>query len=194
MIMPAGRSCFCQQLVAKNCLDLRKWLFYPGMLFGSMDKWWGSGGTRVTPHEGVDICFYRSLSDSVQTLGPGTLIPVLHEGQIVRIVDDFLGRTVFIRHPRHEEENRELYSIYGHIRPKDDLCPGLQVRAGDSIGSLAASLKRTSAPPHLHLSAALISKTFPKEKLGWNAADPDEKILFINPMTLIDCDYDILTP
>ncbi|MGC2061754.1 MAG: M23 family metallopeptidase [Thermodesulfovibrionales bacterium] len=193
MIRPAVRFCFCRQLSAKNNLDIRKWLFYPGMLFGDRDIWWGDRGTRVTPHEGLDFYCYRSAGGFIRPLSDDIRIPVLYDGQIAQIVDDFLGKTVFVRHPLHDEKNRELYSIYGHIRPKGDLSPGLQVRAGDIIGSLATRRERTSAPPpHLHLSAALISITFPQERLGWNATTAGEEILFIDPMTLIDCEYSML--
>lgn len=193
MIMPAGRSCFCSQLAAHNNLDIREWLFYPGMLFGQREIWWGSGGTRATPHEGVDLCFYRSSSGSIETLPADAQIPVLSDGQIARIVDDFLGKTIFVRHSRHEEKHRVLYSIYGHVTPRAGLSPGMQVPAGDRICSLAARRERTSAPPpHLHLSTALVSKTFPQERLDWNMAGPEEKFLFVDPLHLIDCPVAVL--
>jgi hypothetical protein len=193
--MPPEKSFFCRQVAAINNLDLRGWLFYPGMLFGSMDKWWGIRNSRDSAHEGIDLCFYRSTSGSMATLEPGTLIPILHDGQIVHITDDFLGKTVFVRHPRHGACNRELYSIYGHIRPKDPLLPGLQVRAGDIVGCIAAPRNRagiSAPPPHLHLSAALISNTFPPEKLGWKVMSSGEIIRLIDPLPLLDCDYGIL--
>lgn len=52
--------------------------------------------------------------------------------------------------------------------------------------------KKAAVPPHLHLSAALISKTFPQEKLDWNTINPSKKVFFIDPLTLIDCDYGII--
>lgn len=194
MIMPTGKSCFCRQLAAINKLDLREWLFHPGMLFGERDIWWGNRGTRVTPHEGIDLCFYRSSSGPVETLPADTQVPVLYDGQVARIVDDFLGKTIFVRHTRYEEKDRELYSIYGHVTPRGALSPGAILRAGDIICSLATRRERTSAPPpHLHLSTALISKTLPPEKLDWNFAGSEEIIFFVDPMTLVDCAYAILT-
>lgn len=191
--MQTEKSCFSPQLVAKNNLDLEAWLFYPGMLFGDRVIWWGDKGRRTTPHEGIDFHGYRAADGSKRSLSVDTQIPVLYDGQIVHIVNDFLGRTIFVRHPRLGKNNRELYSIYGHVRLLSDLSPGLQVRAGDIIGSLAAGRKKISAPPpHLHLSAALISKTFPAEKLGWDTTPPGEKICFIDPLDLIQCDYAVL--
>ncbi len=43
-----------------------EWLFYPGMLFGSLLKWWGDWRERYTRHEGVDIAFYRSVIAQLQ--------------------------------------------------------------------------------------------------------------------------------
>ncbi len=190
MIMPARRSCFCRRLAAVNHLAFREWIFTPGMLFGSSDTWWGSRTARNTPHEGLDLYAYRSSSGSSLTLEPGTLVPLLYDGQIVRIVDDFLGSTVFVRHPGHEENSREFYSMYGHVRQEKVLSQGMHISEGEVICSIASSRKKTSTvPPHLHLSVALVSKTVSPERLDWNNTGTAE-IVFFDPMPHLDCGQD----
>lgn len=188
------KSGFCHQLIIRNMLDVKEWLFSPGMLFGSSEKWWGDRGTRGVPHEGCDLCFYRSSAGPIMTLEPGTQIPVLYDGQIVQIVGDFIGRTIFVRHPRHEENDWELYTLYGHVKPKEGLSPGMHIQAGDTIGGISAPREGKSAPPaHLHLSAALIVKGFPPAGLDWNVFGSPEKAFFIDPIPLIECTYAIMT-
>jgi hypothetical protein len=56
------RSGFTQHLVARNDLAEKgfvKWIFEPGMLFGSTVMWWTDSGRRKHPHEGLDLRFYR---------------------------------------------------------------------------------------------------------------------------------------
>ncbi|MBA4371740.1 MAG: hypothetical protein C0402_02635 [Thermodesulfovibrio sp.] len=192
VIIPGERHGLCCQLAAINKLNLERWLFYPGMRFGERHIWWGNRGLRISPHEGLDLCYYRSVDSSIMTLSAGTLIPVLHDGHIVRIVDDFLGKTIFVKHARQDEDNRMLYSIYGHVIPQENLVPGLHVRTGTVIGILASRSKKTAAPPpHLHLSAALLPEDFSPERLGWDMTASEAKILFIDPLPLIDCAYEM---
>ena len=54
---------FTEMLIDANPIDPvdhHNWAFYPGMGYGSMDKWWGDYGTRDFPHEGIDICLYET--------------------------------------------------------------------------------------------------------------------------------------
>jgi hypothetical protein len=47
-------SQFLEALVRANGLgDNITWLFYPGMLLDSYDKWWDDFGTLVLAHEGI---------------------------------------------------------------------------------------------------------------------------------------------
>ena len=65
------RTRFCEYLVGLNNLDeqgFEKWVFQPGMLFHSTHRWWGNGGRRDHPHEGLDLCLYRDRSGNDHTL------------------------------------------------------------------------------------------------------------------------------
>lgn len=72
-------------LIEVNGLDpdnFESWVFCPGMLFGSPDKWWGDLGRRDFPHEGIDFCLYADRSRQIQRLGEQTRIPVMHTGVV----------------------------------------------------------------------------------------------------------------
>ncbi|MBF0468424.1 MAG: hypothetical protein HQK61_06010 [Desulfamplus sp.] len=85
--------------------DAGEWLFYPGMLFGSHAKWWADWGCRYTPHEGVDIAFYRTsnkhyrtFNKDIATLDSTVMVPAMADGVILNICDDFLGQSVVVAH------------------------------------------------------------------------------------------------
>lgn len=194
MISSVPISEFCSRVAAMNKLSVETWLLYPGMHFGEQRIWWGDHGRRAAPHEGLDLCRYRSGDGSVQEIPPGTLIPLLWDGEIAGITDDFLGRSVFVRHPRPGEGDRRLYSIYGHLIPEVTLVPGLQLRAGEVVGSLAPGRRKISGPPpHLHLSTALIPGNFPRERLSWDMTASEDAALFIDPLSMIDGPFVIIS-
>src|SRR3989339_1498275 len=92
---------FTESLVRENALDecgFKGWVFYPGMLFNAKDKWWGDQGKRDKPHEGLDLCLYRDQQDRVFRLDEKTKIPALYDGLVVRIFDDFIGKSVMMEH------------------------------------------------------------------------------------------------
>ena len=68
------------------------------MLFNSTDKWWGDQGKRDKPHEGLDLCLYKDREDKILRLGENAKVPVIYDGIVVGIVDDFLGKSVIIEH------------------------------------------------------------------------------------------------
>lgn len=67
------------------------WIFHPGMLFGSPQKWWGGGGRRDFPHEGIDFCLYQDSSGNLKRLSPKTRIPAMHSGVVRGAFSDYLG-------------------------------------------------------------------------------------------------------
>ena len=73
-----------------------QWLFYPGMLFSSRDKWWGDFGIRSSAHEGIDITYYRTLQGRICCFDDAILVPAMEDGRIINICDDFLGRTLVV--------------------------------------------------------------------------------------------------
>jgi hypothetical protein len=181
--------------VTCNGLDsagFREWVFHPGMLFGALVTWWGKGGGRDRPHEGLDVRRYRDARGRIHGLDGTIRIPVMYEGEIAAIRDDFLGRSVFVRHPIRDGEGRRLHTIYGHTAPGG-------VRAGDALreGEVFATLAEppavsTSAPAHLHLSIAWVPPSIPGGALDWRTMGDARRVLLLDPLRVVSFPHAVL--
>ncbi|MFO7970928.1 MAG: M23 family metallopeptidase [Desulfobacterales bacterium] len=183
-------SRFTEFLIRKNALDqggFNGWVFCPGMLFNSTDKWWGDQGKRDKPHEGLDLCLYKDREDTILRLGEKAKVPAIYDGTVVGIVDDFLGKSVIIEHLISDCDNNRLCSIYGHTLPADTLYVGKIVKQGDVIATLAdSSMSKTGIIPHLHISLGWISNEISYDRLDWeNIGDPD-MLTLLDPLRVID--------
>lgn len=163
---------FTEFLIRKNAFGeggFKGWIFCPGMLFNSTDKWWGDQSQRDKPHEGLDLCFYEDREDTIRRLGEKVKIPVIYDGIVVRIIDDFLGKSVILEHVFPDRDNNRLCTIYGHTIPEDNLHVGKIVKEGDVIATLAdSSRSKTNIFPHLHISIAWASKSISFDRLDWD--------------------------
>ena len=169
-----------------NRLDIKEpggWIFHPGMLFQSTAKWWGDFGYRRTPHEGLDILFYRSGDGSVANIGPDTLVPVLEEGCVINICDDFTGRCLVVENPVLSSDRFRVLRVYAHL----DIMPGIEtgttLEKGEIIATPASTAGKTSKiAPHLHLSVMEVPVSIPARQLDWNLfGNPESPLRLINP-------------
>jgi len=186
---------FGEYLKKCNRLDeagFQEWIFYPGMLFRSPDKWWGNKGTRPAPHEGLDICLYRTKDGRQIRFDENIKIPVAYNGEVVRIIADFLGKSVYIKHDIRDNAGRYFYSLYGHTLPFDFLRKGSIVNAGDIIGTVSDIRKKTKIFPHLHISMAWISENYPPEKINWDTIGSSADIILLNPMDALGDQYAVI--
>jgi murein DD-endopeptidase MepM/ murein hydrolase activator NlpD len=187
---------FTEILVQKNALDkgsFKRWVFCSGMLFNSTDKWWGDQGNRDKSHEGLDLCFYNNQEDTIFRLGENAKIPVVYDGMLVAIIDDFLGKSLIFEHMFSERDNYRLCTIYGHTIPEDNLYVGKIVKKGDVIATLASSSTfKTDIFPHLHLSLGWSSKAISYDRLDWKNIGSPNNLTLLDPLKVIDCSYDIL--
>lgn len=158
----------------------------PGAEFGASHLWWGRRRPRQTLHEGVD--FQEVLKDgSVEQLLPGFWVPAIADGVVVAVFDDFLARTVVMRHSESilslssagvsdrpsTTEPWQLCTLFAHVEPQPGVVPGRHVCApggseaeAESVASIAVS--KTAAPPHLHVSMLAAPVSFPWATLsGW---------------------------
>ncbi len=145
------KSRFTEWMVRKNSLDafgFQEWAFSPGMLFNSNDKWWGNQGKREMPHEGLDLCFYRDRENRIHHLNEKTKIPVLYDGVIVRVMDDFIGKSVMVEHRFYKSSYPRFCTIYGHTTPLDGLDIG-RVSMGGTFSQLWPCRKRYKRTPRL---------------------------------------------
>ncbi|QTA88460.1 M23 family metallopeptidase [Desulfonema magnum] len=179
---------FTEYMVTYNRLDetgFREWFFYPGMAFNSPEKWWGNGGYRHSPHEGTDICFYKNRNNKRLRLDKTAKIPAMYDGEVVRIGDDFLGKSVYMRHEICDGRGRQLYTIYGHTTPCHHLHSGSVVKEGEVIATISDHKKKVKILPHLHISVAWVPVSYPCEKLDWSTISNTDVITLVNPMEVI---------
>lgn len=187
---------FTEFLVRENALDDRGfcgWVFYPGMLFNALDKWWGDKGKRGKAHEGLDLCLFRDRRGRIQRLDEKTRIPVLYGGVVVGIINDFLAKSVIIEHALADGDDSKSYAIYGHTIPHGDLCVGRVLKEGGVIGTLADSSKtKANIFPHLHISLGWTSSVISYDKLDWATMGAPHNLILQDPLHVFDCPYHVL--
>ncbi|MCG8564339.1 MAG: hypothetical protein MI747_04570 [Desulfobacterales bacterium] len=160
-----------------------QWLFYPGMLQDSPDKWWDDWKFRHALHEGVDICFYRRSAGELLTLGPNARIPALCQGIIRNICPDFLGHSLIIEPTDTLTLPRRIIWVYSHQTSMPGLAPGDGVEKGQIISRIFDTRKKKSKLlSHLHLSCIEISREIPFGDLNWNLFPRRDQVNLINPM------------
>ncbi len=194
--MPVSRL-FHERLLFFNNLDglgFKEWIFHPAMLFGALYEWWGDWGKRERPHEGLDLCLYRTKEGSIHHLAEETKIPVILEGKISNVADDFLGESIFVSHGAYDSNERQLYTIYGHVKPGNHIRPGERLSEGDIVGVIAETKNSGPAVPHhLHISVAWIPNTMHVQELGWQMINDLARVVFLDPLDVTECPYSIMS-
>ena len=181
------RSQFTETLIRANGLkgkNFLQWVFEPGMLFNGQHKWWGDRGKRTTPHEGLDVFLYRDQSGAINRFDAGTGIPAIADGVVVKILDDFLGTSLFIKCSSPLDEGRRFFIFYGHTVPRHDMHVGQRVNRGDLIADIAD--KKSIVVPHLHLSLGWISRPVSYDSLDWNTIGERRTITLVDPVEFLD--------
>ncbi len=162
----------------------KEWIFYPGMLFQDIETWWADNGFRPAPHEGIDLCFYRDNTGQVRRIGKRTKIPVMYTGKIVHTHDDFLGKSIYVKHGINNKGGNTLHTIYGHTIPGDYNVAGKSVCEGDIIAE-AALPESSKIPTHIHLTMAWIPESLPSKKLNWDIIGNNRLVTLCNPLKYI---------
>lgn len=186
---------FNERLIGCNDLDklgFEEWVFHPAMLFRARNKWWGNQGRRSSPHEGLDLCLFRTKDGEVRRLGEDTKIPVMFDGVIVKVGDDFLGKSIYVRHSIGNGEGSQLHTVYGHTRPCEGMHPGQVLTEGDVLGPIATGKARSRIPSHLHISVAWIPESLDSEGLDWEVIGNPGLVALMDPLRVIGCQYSIL--
>lgn len=190
------RTRFAEYLVGHNNLDERgfvNWIFRPGMLFNSTDRWWGDGGSRDNPHQGLDLCLYRDINGEDHTLDEKIKIPLIYDGEVVNIINDYIGKSIFLIHDICDGKGNQLYSIYGHSELCNGLDKGKTFHEGDVIATIKdPKEKKVDIMPHLHITLAWVTKSFPYNKLNWKTISDPGIVTLLNPLEFIVCKYTVL--
>lgn len=164
----------------------KKWSFHPGMRFNSFEQWWGDKKKRPSAHEGVDLCWFEDSNGMIKKIDKNTKIPAAFSGNIVKIFNDFLGKSIYITHDIFDQSGRQLYTAYGHTQPFDSVEIGKKVKAGEIVGLVSGfSGKKTSILPHLHVTFAWIPVSMHIYDLHWNNLGHDERITLIDPLSVL---------
>ncbi len=185
----AFNSFFLKHNIDLNTHGFKEWIFYPGMLFQDMETWWTDNSLRPTPHEGTDLCFYRDNTGQVRRIDSGTKIPVMYTGDIVHIHDDFLGKSIYVKHNINDKNENALHTIYGHTTPGDHHVTGKRAHEGDIIAEVAALSEDSKIPPHIHLTMAWIPESLPCKRLNWDTIWTSKSVTLCNPLEHIDIKY-----
>lgn len=161
------------------------------MLFGSRKKWWNSPGKRPAPHEGLDICFFRTVSGDIGRLGSKTRVPCPFRARVVGLMNDFIGQTI-VFHPLNDGiEN--LYFFFAHLRPDAGVSEGRCFSRGECFARIAPVADNRDIPAHLHISVAERSVLPADEDLSWPVLNRRATGAFIDPMRVFTFpDYGII--
>ncbi|MFH0977063.1 MAG: M23 family metallopeptidase [Spirochaetota bacterium] len=185
---------FTEYLTQVNSLpaaEVKEWNFAPGMLYGSIEKWWDKGN-RDNHHEGVDVCLYRDKSDNIFRLKEKTLIPAIYDGIIAGIIDDYLGKSIIIEHDLNGVSG-SFCTILAHVIPKSGLVKGSFVKQGEAVSEIAGTGKlRTKILPHLHISLGRATKGFPYCELDWDIIRDPKRFILHDPVSLLDAGYRVI--
>jgi hypothetical protein len=163
-----------------------QWLFHCGMLFQSKNIWWDDfKKQRSTTHEGIDISYYsHQNSDKIHCFDDCIQVPAMDDGIVLNICDDFLGKSIVIRHQEIDSYNRQVLYVYAHILPAKDLTPGFQIKKNSVIAKVCNTYKNPKLPPHLHFSCFEITSDILSEHLNWNLFSTSMDMNMINPAFL----------
>jgi murein DD-endopeptidase MepM/ murein hydrolase activator NlpD len=179
------KSSFIDVFVRENSLDKQGftgWFFYPGMEFGSRKTWWGDKRKRTRPHEGTDLCFYSGVAESIFHVDGGAKIPALYDGIVVKIIADFIGRSIFIEHRFPHNDRDRFLTVYGHVKPGEGFETGRSVKAGEVIATLASPDGSKAPLPHLHLTLALYRAPIRNDILDWTTLNDPDIVQLIDPL------------
>ena len=159
------------------------------MQFVSTRQWWGDRGQREQPHEGIDLCLFQDREGELLRLNEQARLPAMYGGTVVRLCDDFLGRSVMIE--RDLPGQGKLYAMYGHTVPRPDLEVGQAVCEGEVIAYLAPlPPHKTGILPHLHISLGWAPGVVAYDKLDWETI-PDVLAL-LDPAQVLDRPFRML--
>ena len=186
-----NKSGFTDYFIRENGLDalgdFKEWLLCPEMLFDASEKWWGDFGVRDVRHAGLDLCCYKTSKDKIVYLNGDTKIPAMYDGVLVGVINDFLGKSLILKHSIPGIDVEDFLTVYGHTHPGQGIRIGKAYKEGETIAGIAdVDSSRSRVRPHLHISIGLLSKSVSYARLDWeNMSDPDTMIL-IDPLQVID--------
>jgi hypothetical protein len=166
-----------------NALEVQ-WLFHCGMLFSSMNKWWGNFQLRHSVHEGIDITYYKTQSGKMHCFDTSIRVPAMDSGVIINICNDFLGQTLVVEHRNSTRLDRPILFAYAHVIPEETLQPGHAIKKEEIIARVCSPYRNPALPPHLHFSCFELARQVPPENLNWHFFSKSPEVNLIHPVFL----------
>ena len=162
-----------------------QWLFYPGMLQDSPDKWWDDFLFRHARHEGIDICYYRTPAQEKMQFIHDLRVPALDQGVVLNVSNDFLGKSLVLEHQGFCDFPDRVVIVYSHLSPAPGIGPGSVVEKDQIIAQVSDTrIKQSKLISHLHLSCVELPRTIPADHLNWDLFPRRDKVRLINPVFL----------
>lgn len=185
------RSAFTDFFIRENGLDgfegFKEWLLCPEMLIDASGKWWGDFGVRDVRHQGLDLCCYRTSNGEIIYLNGHTKIPAMYDGVLVGVINDFLGKSLILKHSIPGIGVEDFLTVYGHTHPGQGIHIGKACKEGETIARVAdIKSSRSGVRPHLHLSIGRLSQPVPYARLNWELMSDPDTMIMIDPLQLID--------
>ena len=171
--------------VNHNLAGTESFILYPGMEYGSYEKWWPDRGMRPTSHEGIDFCYYLDASGEEQTVSPALRVPVMAPGRVAAVCRDYLGQTLFVE---HEVQSAERFlSVYAHTVPDSGVEAGLRLSQGDVVAGIAdTGGRRNRMPSHLHFTLMVVAEDVAFEMFDWDLINRSNRSKLLDPLAMID--------
>jgi len=169
----------------KNESGLERWVFRPGMLFGDRIEWWGDRNRRRSEHEGIDFVEGSNAGRVIQGIPDQTPVCAMADGVVVAVLDDFLGKTVVMRHTAIANESGDAFhAFFSHIRPGADLSG--PIAKGRIIGKVCGA-GNSRVPAHLHLTGAWIPQSIQPTAITLDNIHPaNTSVILVNLNELIE--------
>jgi len=178
------KDAFSRGLVAANRLedaDFSFFVFFPGMLFGEVEKWWDGAGQRPTPHEGIDICCFRTRSGDIKMIGSSALIVCpFSRARVIAFMDDFIGKTIVLRPV--DDEWEDFYFFFAHLLPEKGIRIGDGISEGKSFARIAPGSGLKGAPAHVHVSVARKKDLPDDSRISWPLLTGPFRHALLDPM------------
>ncbi len=115
----------------------------------------------------------------------------MYTGDIVHIHDDFLGKSIYVKHRINDKNGNVLHTIYGHTVPWNRNDPGKRVHEGDIIAEIAAISENSKILPHIHITMAWVPETLSGKKLNWETIGDPRLVTLCNPLEYIDSKLEV---
>ena len=177
-----------------NESGFRSWVFHSNMLYGAKNKWWGDYGNRDFPHEGLDFCLFKDVSGRVLGVDENTEVPVILDGRVRAIFNDYLGKAIIVSHHFSGENQPEFLSVYAHTKPFSNLAVGDRIIKNENIATVAGfGQKKNKILPHLHLTFGWATKAMTYKNFEWNRLREPDLIRLIDPLTFLHLSYNVIT-